>query len=115
MDKLEKIISVIGWIIVTIGFLMIIGFTAMIIMLARYDDCRENGFQYSYCEKYKDFQEVIMEEKELKEIIEKNISIVNHYGVKKQMPIWIEELSELTKVICKWLRKYDQLEGDISE
>ena len=56
-----------------------------------------------------------MEEKELKEIIEKNISIVNHYGVKKQMPIWIEELSELTKVICKWLRKYDQLEGDISE
>ena len=56
-----------------------------------------------------------MEEKELKEIIEKNISIVNHYGVKKQMPIWIEELSELTKVICKWLRKYDKLEGDISE
>lgn len=56
-----------------------------------------------------------MEEKELKEIIEKNISIVNHYGVKKQMPIWIEELSELTKVICKWLRKYDQLEGDISD
>lgn len=56
-----------------------------------------------------------MEEKELKEVLEKNISIVNHYGVKKQMPIWIEELSELTKVICKWLRKYDQLEGDISE
>ena len=56
-----------------------------------------------------------MEEKELKEILEKNISIVNHYGAKKQMPIWIEELSELTKVICKWLRKYDQLEGDISE
>lgn len=55
MDKLEKIISVIGWIIVTIGFLMIIGFITMIVMLARYDDCRESGFQYSYCEKYKDF------------------------------------------------------------
>lgn len=54
-DKLEKIISVIGWIIVTIGFLMIIGFIAMIVMLVRYNDCRENGFQYSYCEKYREF------------------------------------------------------------
>lgn len=56
-----------------------------------------------------------MEEKELKEILENNIKIVDHYGVKQQMPVWVEELSELTKVICKWMRKYDKLEGDISE
>ena len=30
------------------------------------------------------------------------------------MPIWIEEMSELIKVICKWARKYDELEGDIT-
>ncbi len=50
---------------------------------------------------------------ELKEIIEKNIEIVEFYGVKAQMPVWIEEMSELTKNICKWARKYDELEGDI--
>lgn len=55
MEKIEKIMNTIGWIIVTIGFLMIIGFITMIIMLARYNDCRENGFQYPYCEKYEDF------------------------------------------------------------
>jgi hypothetical protein len=41
------------------------------------------------------------EEKELINTLKKNIEIVNHYGVKKQMPIWIEEMSELIKVICK--------------
>lgn len=54
------------------------------------------------------------EEKELINTLKKNIEIVNHYGVKKQMPIWIEEMSELIKVICKWDRKYDELEGDIT-
>ena len=56
-----------------------------------------------------------MEAKELKERLEDNIKIVKNYGVKQQMPVWVEELSELTKVICKWMRKYDKLEGDISE
>lgn len=54
------------------------------------------------------------EEKELINTLKKNIEIVNHYGVKKQMPIWIEEMSELIKVICKWARKYDELESDIT-
>lgn len=51
---------------------------------------------------------------ELKEVIEKNIEIVKHYGVKAQIPVWIEEMSELIKVLCKWARKYDKLEGDIN-
>lgn len=53
-------------------------------------------------------------ESELKEVLQNNIKIIDHYGVKKQFPIWIEEMSELTKVICKWARKYDKLEGDIT-
>lgn len=51
---------------------------------------------------------------ELRELLEKNIKIVDHYGVKNQIPVWIEEMSELTKALCKWLRKYDKLEGDIN-
>lgn len=51
---------------------------------------------------------------ELKETLEKNIEIVKHYGVKAQIPVWIEEQSELIKVLCKWARKYDKLEGDIN-
>lgn len=51
---------------------------------------------------------------ELKEILEDNIKIVEHYGVKAQIPVWIEEMSELTKVLCKWFRKYDKLNGDIN-
>jgi len=50
---------------------------------------------------------------ELRELLEKNIKIVDHYGVKNQIPVWIEEMSELTKVLCKWSRIYDRLEGDI--
>ena len=50
----------------------------------------------------------------MKEVLENNIKIVEHYGVKAQIPVWIEEMSELTKVLCKWARKYDKLEGDIS-
>lgn len=49
-----------------------------------------------------------------KEILKNNIQIVKHYGVKNQIPVWIEEMSELTKVLCKWFRKYDILEGDIN-
>ena len=51
---------------------------------------------------------------EWKETIKKNTEIVDYYGVKTQIPVWIEEMSELTKVLCKWFRKYDQLEGDIN-
>lgn len=51
---------------------------------------------------------------EIGETLQNNIRIVKHYGIKKQMPIWIEEMSELTKNICKWARKYDELEGDIT-
>ena len=50
---------------------------------------------------------------ELRELLEKNIKIVDHYGVKNQIPVWIEEMSELTKALCKWSRTYDRLEGDI--
>lgn len=49
-----------------------------------------------------------------KKIIEKNLNILEHYGVEKQIPVWIEEMSELTKELCKWLRKHDELEGDIT-
>lgn len=46
---------------------------------------------------------------------DKNTEILNHYGVKQQMIIWLEELSELQKCICKWSRKYEEWEGDISK
>ena len=55
-----------------------------------------------------------MSQEELKEVLENNIKIVKYYGVKNQIPVWIEEMSELTKVLCKWFRKYDELEGDIN-
>lgn len=55
-----------------------------------------------------------MNREELREILNNNIKIVDHYGVKAQIPVWIEEMSELTKVLCKWARKYDQLEGDLN-
>lgn len=41
----------------------------------------------------------------MKEILENNIKIVEHYGYEKQIPVWIEEMSELTKELCKWSRK----------
>ena len=55
-----------------------------------------------------------MMKNDLRKVLEDNISIVNHYGIKSQIPIWIEEMSELTKVLCKWTRKYDKLEGNIN-
>lgn len=48
-------------------------------------------------------------------IMSDNKKIVDHYGIYKQMTIWVEELSELTKEICKWNRKYEKYEGDIPE
>ena len=49
----------------------------------------------------------------IEKVLSDNIEIVNHYGIQKQMTIWIEEMSELTKEICKWNRKYEKFEGDI--
>ena len=39
------------------------------------------------------------------ELLEKNYKILEHYGMEKQMVIWVEELSELTKEICKRARR----------
>lgn len=55
-----------------------------------------------------------MEEKLLEETLRNNIMIVENSDIKKQMFVWIEEMSELTKVICKWARRYDELNGDIT-
>lgn len=55
-----------------------------------------------------------MEEKLLEETLRNNIMIVEQSNIKDQMFIWIEEMSELTKVICKWARRYDELDGDLT-
>ena len=36
---------------------------------------------------------------------EKNKEILNYYGIEKQIPVWIEEMSELIKELCKRQRK----------
>lgn len=41
----------------------------------------------------------------MEETLRNNIKIVEHYGYEKQIPVWIEEMSELTKELCKWSRK----------
>ena len=43
------------------------------------------------------------------------LKIIEHYGAKDQIIILIEEMDELSKVLCKWYREYNKLEGDISE
>ena len=43
------------------------------------------------------------------------LKIIEHYGIKHQTTIWIEELSELIKEICKWQRHYEEWEGDIPQ
>lgn len=50
----------------------------------------------------------------LEETLRNNIMIVENSNIKDQMYIWIEEMSELTKVICKWARRYDELNGDLT-
>lgn len=60
-----------------------------------------------------------MEDKlETLETLKNNIKIIDYYGVKAQIPVWIEEMSELTKVLCKWQRKKDlneKLLADLKE
>ena len=46
---------------------------------------------------------------------EDNIKILEKSGVKNQILIWVEELSELQKALTKWGRKYDELNGQISK
>ena len=48
---------------------------------------------------------------------QKNVchSIANHYGIANQMPIAIEEMSELTKEICKYIRGNDNLNDLVEE
>ena len=41
--------------------------------------------------------------------------IIDYHGVRAQTTIWIEELSELIKEICKWQRNYDEWEGDLPQ
>ena len=48
-----------------------------------------------------------------KELVEKNIENYEHYGLPHQFPIWIEEMSELTKELCKWQRHYEEWNGCI--
>lgn len=47
------------------------------------------------------------------ELLEKTYRIVDELGVENQLPIWIEELSELIKELCKWQRIYKQVGNDI--
>lgn len=48
------------------------------------------------------------------DLLNKNYQILEHHGVYKQITIWIEEMSELTKELCKWQRHYEKLEGDLT-
>lgn len=42
-------------------------------------------------------------------------SIANHYGRESQVLIAIEEMSELTKELCKYFRRYDRKKEIIEE
>ena len=52
---MKKILEIFGWLVAIFGFLMIVWFIIMCIMLATYDDCREQEFNPPRCEKYKNF------------------------------------------------------------
>ena len=48
-----------------------------------------------------------------KELIEKNYQILEQNGIFKQTDIWIEEMSEIIKELCKLRRNWAEWEGDI--
>lgn len=48
-----------------------------------------------------------------KELLEKSHHIVDELGVENQLPVWIEECSELIKELCKWQRMYKEVGNDI--
>lgn len=52
---LDKIFQIIAFIVVILGFAMITLFIVMVIMLSKYDNCKDRNFQPSYCYKYKNF------------------------------------------------------------
>lgn len=56
-----------------------------------------------------------MKTEEIQAVLKDNIDILKHYGVQHQMFVWIEEMSELTKVICKWARQFEELDGTLSD
>jgi hypothetical protein len=45
-----------------------------------------------------------------KELIEKNYQILEQNGIFKQTDIWIEEMSEIIKELCKLRRNWDEWE-----
>ena len=47
------------------------------------------------------------------ELLEKTHRIVDELGVENQLPIWIEECSELIKELCKWQRMYKEVGNNI--
>lgn len=47
------------------------------------------------------------------ELIKKNYQILEQNGLFKQTDIWIEEMSEIIKELCKLRRSWDEWEGDI--
>ena len=51
----EKVFQIIAFVVVILGFAMIIWFIAMFVMLSKYDNCKDMNFQPSYCTKYKNF------------------------------------------------------------
>ena len=42
-------------------------------------------------------------------ILSKTHRVVDELGVENQLPIWVEELSELAKELCKWQRIYKRV------
>lgn len=48
-----------------------------------------------------------------KELIEKNYQILEHNGMFKQTDIWIEEMSEIIKELCKLRRNWEEWGSDI--
>lgn len=52
---LDKIFKIIAFIVVILGFAMIILFITIVIMLSKYDNCKDMNFQPNYCDKYKNF------------------------------------------------------------
>ena len=42
------------------------------------------------------------------DLLEMNYQILDNYGIEDQIIIWIEEMSELTKELCKWKRNFQK-------
>ena len=42
-------------------------------------------------------------------ILSRTHRVVDELGIENQLPIWVEELSELAKELCKWQRIYKRV------